>query len=139
MLLQPKKWKHRKQMTPPVTGIAKNGHYVAFGDFWLKSIDNWFVSNRQLEAARKVIVRSIRKIWKMRTRVFPDTPITKGWLEKPMGSGKGEVDKYVARIKRGKILFELGWVNKAIAYECLTKAMHKLSVRTRVVFKGEVR
>ncbi len=139
MLLQPKKRKFRKQMVSPIRWKAKSWRYVAFGDFWLKAMQSWYVSNRQLEAARKVIIRRIKKIGKMWIRVFPHTPITKSWLEMPMGKWKWEVDKYCARVKRWKILFEVGWVNRELAEESLMSATYKLPIKCRFVVKWELR
>ena len=139
MLLQPKRWKFRKQMTPFVKGVSKWWNSVAFWDFWIKSIENWFVSNRELEAVRKVIIRRIRKIWKIRIRVFPDTPITKWWLEMPMWKWKWDVDKFVARIRRGKVLFEMWWIPESLAKECFDKALYKMSLKVRFVKKWEIK
>lgn len=126
-------------MTPHLSGVSKWGTTVSFGTYGLKAVENGFVTNRQIEAARKVIVRRIRKIGKLRIRVFPDTPITKSGLEMPMGKGKGEVDRYAARVKRGKILFEIWGVNEELATECFVKATKKLPLKARVVIKGEIK
>ncbi len=139
MLLQPKKRKYRKQMTPYLRWISKKWNFVSFGDYWIKAIENGFVSNRQIEATRKVIVRRIRKIWKLWIRIFPDTPITKSWLEMPMWKWKWAVDKYVARVKKWKVLFEMWWIPEELAKECFEKASPKLPIKVRFVRKGEVR
>ena len=88
MLLTPKKWKYRKQFVPVLKGKAKNGYYVSHGSFGLKATESGYVSSRQLESARKVMVRQIRKVGKIWFRVFPDVPFTKKGLEMPMGKGK---------------------------------------------------
>jgi large subunit ribosomal protein L16 len=100
MLLTPKRRKHRKQFRPHLKGTATRGNTVAFGDFGLKATTSGVITNKQLEAARKVIVRHTRKTGQIRMRVFPDTPITKKGLEMPMGSGKSDVDGYATPIRR---------------------------------------
>jgi large subunit ribosomal protein L16 len=100
MLLQPKKWKYRKQFVPVLRGKAKNGYTVSFGQYGLKAVESGYLSGRQLEAARKVIIRHVRKVGKIRFRVFPDVPFTKKGLEMPMGKGKGDVSEYKAKVKR---------------------------------------
>ena len=139
MLLTPKRRKHRKQMVKPISGKASRWNKVSFGEFGLKATSSAFITNRQLEAARKVITRNIKKIGKLWIRVFPDVPITKLWLEMPMGKGKWEVEKYASRVKRWKIVFEITGVDKETAEVILTKAAHKLPVTARVVSKGEIK
>ncbi len=138
MLLTPKRRKHRKQMVPNLKGKSTRGSTVAFWEFWLKATTSDYVSNRQLEAARKVIVRHTRKIWKIRFRVFPDVPITKIGLEMPMGKGKGEVDIYKAAVRKGKIILEVSWLDAETAKTVLISASKKISVKTRVVARGEI-
>ncbi len=134
MLLTPKRRKHRKQMIPNLKGKST----VAFWEFWLKATTSDYLSNRQLEAARKVIVRHTRKIWKIRFRVFPDVPFTKMWLEMPMGKGKWDVDIYKAPVRKGKIILEISGLDKEQATKVLSSASKKLSVKTRVVAKWEM-
>lgn len=138
-ILTPKRWKYRKQMRGRITGVATRGNQVAFGDFGLKATTSAYVTNRQLEAARKVIVRYTRKVGKLWFRVFPDVPYTKKGLEMPMGSGKGDVDFYQARVKKGGILFEVSGLDRATAEEAFKMASYKLPMTTRIVEKGEVR
>lgn len=138
MLLTPKRRKHRKQMIPKLKGKNTRGSTVAFGEFWLKATTSEYVSNRQLEAARKVIVRHTRKIGKIRFRVFPDTPFTKMWLEMPMGKGKWDVDIYKAKVRKGKIILEISGLDKEQAIKVLSSASKKLPLKTRVVEKGEM-
>lgn len=138
-ILTPKRWKYRKQMRGRISGVATRGNKVSFGDFGLKATTSAYVSNRQLEAARKVIVRYTRKVGKLWFRVFPDVPYTKKGLEMPMGSGKGDVDHYQARIKKGGILFEVSGLDRATAEEAFKMASYKLPMTTRIVEKGEVR
>lgn len=126
-------------MRSRISGVATRGNKVAFGDYGLKATTSAYVSNRQLEAARKVIVRYTRKVGKLWFRVFPDVPYTKKGLEMPMGSGKGDVDHYQARIKKGGILFEVSGLDRATAEEAFKMASYKLPMTTRIVEKGEVR
>jgi large subunit ribosomal protein L16 len=139
MLLTPKKRKYRKQFRPHLKGAATRGNTVAFGDFGLKATTSGVVTNKQLEAARKVIVRHTRKTGQIRMRVFPDTPITKRGLEMPMGSGKSDVDGYATPIKRGKVLFELSGLPRELAEKVIESASKKLPLKARMVAKGEVR
>ncbi len=138
-LLTPNRWKYRKQHRLRNKWESLRWNYVAFWDFWLKATENTYLTNRQIEAARKVIVRYTRKVWKIWIRVFPDVPYTKKWLEMPMGKGKWDVDKFRARVKRWRVLFEINWVNKTVAQEAFRQASYKLPVWTRLVEKWEVR
>lgn len=135
----PKKWKHRKVHRWRIKWASHRWDYVSFGDFWMKATSNNYLTNRQIEAARKVIVRYTRKVWKIWIRVFPDMPYTKKWLEMPMGKGKWDLEKYVVRVKRWRILFEINWVSRKVADEALKQASYKLPISTRVVEKWEVR
>ncbi len=139
MLLTPKRWKYRKPIIRSITGKAFRGSTVAFGEYWLKATTSAYISNKQIEAARKVIVRSIKKVGKLWIRIFPDQPFTKKWLEMPMGTGKGDVDIYTAQVKKGRILFELSGLPRDIAQETMIKASKKLPVKARFVVKGEIK
>lgn len=139
MLLTPKRWKFRKPIVRSLKGKSTRGASVAFGEYGLKATTSWYVSNKQIEAARKVIVRSVRKVGKIWIRIFPDLPFTKKGLEMPMGSGKGDVDIYTAPVRKGKILFEISGLTQAEAQLTFTKAAKKLSVRARIVGKSEIR
>ncbi|AHB40852.1 hypothetical protein P148_SR1C00001G0037 [candidate division SR1 bacterium RAAC1_SR1_1] len=139
MLLTPKRWKYRKPIIKSLTGKSARGTTVAFGDYGLKATTSAYISNKQIESARKVIVRSIKKVGKIWIRIFPDTPFTKKGLEMPMGTGKGDVDIYTAPVRKGKVLFEVSGLNAAEAHEVLIKASKKLPVKARVVAKGEIR
>jgi large subunit ribosomal protein L16 len=105
----------------------------------MKAVTSGYLSNRQLEAARKVIIRRIKKVGKIWIRVFPDVPITKKGLEMPMGKGKGDVEIYKAAVRKGKIIFEISGVDRKMAEDILTRAGKKLPVKVRVVEKGEIR
>lgn len=122
-----------------ITGAATRGNYVAFGEFWLKAITSSYVTNRQLEAARKVIVRYTRKVGKMWFRVFPDVPYTKKGLEMPMGTGKGDVAIYQARIKKWAVVFEVSGLDRETAKKAFELAGHKLPMKVRLVEKDEIR
>lgn len=139
MLLTPKRRKHRKQMIPSLKGKSTRWCTIAFGEFWLKATTSDYISNRQIESARKVIVRHTRKVWRLRIRVFPDIPFTKKWLEMPMGKGKWDVDIYKAPIRKWKIILEISWIEKELAEKILISAWKKLSVQSRVVAKWEIR
>jgi large subunit ribosomal protein L16 len=114
-------------------GMAKGGKYLAFGSFGLQALDPHWVTSAQIEAARKVITRTVKRAGKMWIRVFPDKPVSKKPLETRMGKGKGAPEFWVAVIKPGKILFELEGVPENIAVESLTQAAAKLPIRCQVV------
>jgi len=139
MLLTPKRWKFRKPIIKSLKGKSCTGTAVSFGDYGLKAVTSDYLTNKQIEAARKVIVRTVRKLGKVWIRIFPDVPFTKKGLEMPMGTGKGEVDMYTAAVRKGKVLFEVSGLTPEQAHETLIKAGKKLPIRTRVVAKGEVR
>ncbi len=139
MLLTPKRWKYRKPIIRQLTGKSPRWTTVAFGEYGLKAITSDYITNKQIEAARKVIVRHIKKVGKMWIRIFPDVPFTKKGLEMPMGTGKGEVDIYTAPVRKGKILFEISGLSREDAQKVLISASKKLPVKARVVEKGEMR
>lgn len=126
-------------MRSRITGASTRGNVVSFGEFGLKALTSSYITNRQLEAARKVIVRYTRKVGKMWIRVFPDVPYTKKGLEMPMGTGKGDVAFYQARVKKWGMLFEVSGLDRATAEEAFNMAWYKLPMKVRLVEKGEVR
>jgi large subunit ribosomal protein L16 len=134
-MLQPKKSKFRKQFRGTRAGVATRGTTVAFGDYGLKALTVGWVSARQLEAARKKITYATKRAGKYWMRVFPDKPITKKPVGVKMGSGKGDIDQYVAVIKPGMVLFEIGGVTPEVAKDAFGKAAHKLSVKTTIISK----
>lgn len=134
-MMQPKKRKYRKEFRGRRRGISIRGSQVQFGEFGLKSVDNAWVTARQLEAARKTISHHTKRAGKLWIRVFPDKPITKKAAGSRMGSGKGDIEQYVAVIRSGCILFELGGLPEGDAQEAFRKAGHKLPVRTLFVTK----
>lgn len=138
MLLTPKRWKHRKQMIPSLKWKSTRGTTVVFWDYWLKAMTSGYISNRQIEAARKVIVRHTKKVGKIWVKIFPDVPFTKMWLEMPMGKGKGDVDIYKAPVRKGKLIFEISWLDKELSEKVLMSASKKLCVKARVVARWEI-
>lgn len=134
-MLQPKKRKYRKDFRGTRSGKSLRGHTIAFGDFGLKAVTCGWLSGRQIEAARKKISATTKRTGKMWIRVFPDKPVTKKGAGVKMGSGKGEIDSYVAVIRPGRILFEVGGVDMATAAEALRKAGHKIPMKTVFISK----
>ena len=133
MFLMPKRVKYRKLQKGQRRGIATSGADLAFGEFGLKSMDNGWLKNNQIEAARVIIARQLHKGGNLWIRAFPDKSITKKPAEVRMGKGKGDLDHWVAVIKRGKILFELGGVPEEYARHCFRIVAYKLPLRTRFV------
>jgi large subunit ribosomal protein L16 len=136
-MLIPKKVKHRKHHRGSSKGKAMSGNYVAFGSFGLKSMENSWVTSRQIEAARRAMTRYIQRGGKIWIRIFPDKPITSHGNESPMGAGKGAVDHFVAVVQKGRVLFEMDGVTSAQAQEAMRLASHKLPVKTRFVTKEQ--
>jgi large subunit ribosomal protein L16 len=134
-MLQPKKRKYRKDFRGKMRGNAQRGNSVDFGEYALKAMSRGWVSSRQIESARKTIQHHTKRAGKLWIRVFPDKPITGKPAGSRMGSGKGDIEEYVAVVKPGKILFELAGVPEDIAREAMRKASHKISVKTRYVNK----
>jgi large subunit ribosomal protein L16 len=136
-MLMPKRVKYRKQMRGRMKGKASRGAEVHFGEWGLKALEPGWVSARQLEAARRAIVRATRRRGKVWIRVFPDKPITQRAAESRMGKGKGNVEFWAAVVKPGRILFEVGGMPEDIALESLLRAKYKLSVKTKIVAAHE--
>lgn len=134
-MLQPKKMKYRKMFKGRRAGLSQRGAEVSFGDFGLKAVECGWFSARQIEAARRTITHHTKRLGKMWIRVFPDKPITQKPGNVKMGGGKGDVKEYVAVIKPGRVLFELGGVREDIAREALRKAAHKIPVKTVFIVK----
>jgi large subunit ribosomal protein L16 len=135
---QPKRTKYRKQFKGSNAGLSLRGSTVAFGDYGLKSTDRARVTAREIEAARRAMARYVKRGGQIWIRVFPDVPITKKPLEVRMGSGKGNVEYWVAKVRPGKVLFEMEGVTEDIAREAFRLAGAKLSVATSFV-KRQVR
>ena len=136
-LLIPKKVPHRKVRNGKNEGIATRCNTVAFGDFGLMSLDNERVNSRQIEAARQAITRYIKRGGKIWIRIFPHTPVSKKPLDVKMGSGKGEPQYYVAKVKAGTVMFEIADVTEEQAREALRLASHKLPVKCKIIKKEE--
>ena len=132
-MLMPRKVKHRKQQRGRLTGAAKGGTEVTFGDFGIQATEPGWLTARQIEAARIAMTRHVRRGGKIWIRVFPDKPITKKPAETRMGSGKGNPEGWVSVIKPGRILFEMDGVGVDTAREAMRLAAHKLPVKTRFV------
>ncbi len=134
MLLQPRKMKHRKWQRGRSKGrIDTRGTELSFGSFGLKSLGSKWLSANQIESARRVILRALKKKGEIWVRIFPYKPITSKGTEFPMGGGKGVVDHYVFPIKPGRIIFELDGVKEDMAREVLEKAANKLPIKTKFV------
>lgn len=134
-LLQPKRSKHRKVFKGKRGGIATRGDALSFGTFGIKSMTAGFISARQIESARRAMAHFTQRGGRIWIRIFPDKPVTKHPAESRMGSGKGDVEGYVAVVKPGQLIFEMGAVTKDIAAEALRLASHKLPVDTKFVEK----
>ncbi len=138
MFLQPNKTKFRKQQKGRVKGEATSGNTLVFGDYGLQALKGCWLTQRQLEAGRVAIVRTAKKGIKLWIRVFPDKPFTKKPLETRMGKGKGNVEGYVAVVKRGKIIYEITNVPEDVAIQSLKFASQKLPIPTRIVKRKEI-
>ncbi|NOX60396.1 MAG: 50S ribosomal protein L16 [Chloroflexi bacterium] len=136
-MLMPKRFKYRKQHRGRMKGKAWRGSTVAFGEYGLQALEPAWITSRQIEAARRAIVRHIRRGGKVWIRIFPDKPVTKRAAETRMGSGKGSVDHYVAVVKPGRIMFELAGVPEEAAREAFRLAAHKLPIATQFVTRTE--
>ena len=130
-MLMPKRVKYRKQMRGRMKGRASRGTNVDFGDYGLQALEPGWVTARQIEAARRALVRFMRRLGKVWIRIFPDKPVTKRAAETRMGKGKGAVDHWVAVVKPGRILFEISGVDEEGAREAMRLASHKLAIKTK--------
>lgn len=136
-MLMPKRVKFRKQHRGRMRGKAQRGSSIAFGTYGLQALEPHWLTSRQIEAARRAIVRYVRRGGKLWIRVFPDKPVTMRAAETRMGSGKGAVDHWVAVVKPGRILFEMAGVREDQAREALRLAAHKLPIRTQFVIRDD--
>jgi large subunit ribosomal protein L16 len=136
-MLLPKRVKYRKTMRGKVSGNETRGTQVAFGSFGLKTLESGWITSRQIEAVRVTLSRTMKRDGKIWIRIFPDKPITKKPAETRMGSGKGSPEFWVAVVKPGRIMFEIGGVALPIAEEALRLASHKLPVKTKMVTRPD--
>lgn len=132
-MLMPKRVKFRKQQRGRMKGKAQRGSNIAFGEYGLKAMEPAWITARQIEAARIAITRSIKRGGRVWIRIFPDKPFTEKPAETRMGKGKGNPEYWVAVVKPGRILFELGGVEEEVAREAMRLAAHKLPIKTRFV------
>jgi large subunit ribosomal protein L16 len=132
-MLIPRRVKHRKQHHPNRHGAAKGGTTIAFGDYGIQALEPAYVTNRQIESARIAMTRYMKRGGKVWINIYPDRPLTKKPAETRMGSGKGSPEWWIANVKPGRVLFELSFPNEVVAREALTRAIHKLPMKCRIV------
>ena len=137
-MLMPKRVKYQKQMRGRMKGKATRGTDVTFGDYGLQALEPGWVTARQIEAARRALVRYMRRRGKVWIRIFPDKPVTQKAAETRMGKGKGAVDHWVAVVKPGRILFEISGVTDEGAREAMRLASHKLSIKTKFAVRDSL-
>ena len=136
-MLQPRRVKYRKHHRGKRRGMANGGSQLAFGDYGIKAMQAAWITSRQIEAARRAITHEARRGGQVWIRIFPDKSVTARPAESRMGSGKGIVDHWVAVVKRGRILFEVGGRPQDVAYEALRLAQHKLPIDTKIISRSE--
>ena len=136
-MLIPRKVKHRKQHHPGRSGQATGGTVVSFGEFGIQALTPAYVTNRQIESARIALTRHIKRGGKVWINVYPDRPLTKKPAETRMGSGKGSPEWWVANVKPDRVLFEVAGVEESLAREALTRAIHKLPLKARIIKREE--
>ena len=132
-MLMPKKTKCRKAFKGRRRGMARGGTEVSFGDYGLQALESSYITSRQIEAARITITRTMKRGGKVWINIFPHKPVTRKPAEVRMGSGKGNVEYYVAQVKRGRVMFEVSGVSEEVAKEAMRKAGHKLPINTKFV------
>lgn len=137
-MLMPKRTKYRKQQKGRNRGLSYRGNTVSFGDFGLMALEPAWITSRQIEATRRTITGYVKRGGKVWIRIFPDKPVTQKPAETRMGGGKGSVDHWVAVVKPGRVMFELGGVREDIAREALRRAAQKLPVQCKIVTRDEV-
>lgn len=136
-MLMPKRVKHRRVHRGRMKGKATRGNYIAYGDYGLQALEPAWITSNQIEAARVAMTRFIKRGGNVWIKIFPDKPVTKKPAETRMGSGKGAPEFWVAVVKPGRVLFEIGGVSEEIAREALRLASHKLPVKCRIIARGE--
>ncbi|NNN10348.1 MAG: 50S ribosomal protein L16 [Acidimicrobiaceae bacterium] len=136
-MLMPRKVKHRKQQRGRMSGMAKGGSEIAFGQFAIQALEPGWISARQIEAARIAMTRHVKRGGKVWIRVFPDKPVTKKPAETRMGSGKGNPEFWVAVVKPGRVMFELAGVSEELARAAMERAIQKLPIKARFIVQDE--
>ena len=136
-MLMPRKVRHRKVQRGRMTGAAKGGTRVAFGDYGIQALEPGWLTNRQIEAARIAMTRHIKRGGKVWITVFPDKPVTQKPAETRMGSGKGNPEFWVAVVRPGRVLFELSYPNEEVARSAMSKAIQKLPIKARIISRDE--
>ena len=136
-MLMPRRVKYRKKQRGRKTGMAGRGNSVTFGEYGLKALEPYWITSRQIEAARIAMTRYIKRGGKVWIRIFPDKPVTKKPAETRMGKGKGSPEYWVAVVKPGRVMFELAGVSEDIAKEAMRLAAHKLPIKTKFVGRQE--
>ncbi|MFA5513848.1 MAG: 50S ribosomal protein L16 [Sphaerochaetaceae bacterium] len=137
-MLSPKRIKYRKKQRGKVDGVATRGNYLAFGEYGLIAAEPKWITNRQIEAARIAMTRHIKRGGKVWIRIFPDMPYTKKPAETRQGKGKGNPDGWVAVVKTGAVMFEMGGVQEELAREALRLAASKLPIKTKFIMRREM-
>jgi large subunit ribosomal protein L16 len=136
-MLQPKRTKYRKAFKGRISGNSKGGYSLSFGSYGLKALEPERVTSRQIEATRRAVTREMKRQGKVWIRIFPDTPVTAKPIEVRMGKGKGSVDRWVARVAPGRILFEIEGVPEEVALQALKLGAAKLPVKTKIIKRIE--
>jgi len=136
-MLVPKRTKYRKVRKGRITGVATSGNMIAYGEYALQAQDQYRITARQIEASRQAMTRYIQRGGKIWIRVFPHIPVTRKPLDVKMGSGKGNPEFFVAKVKPGTILFEMQGVSEATAREAMRLAAHKLPIKTRFIVRED--
>jgi|TARA_B110000444_G_scaffold240557_1_gene256036 large subunit ribosomal protein L16 len=136
-MLQPKRTKFRKQFKGRIHGLAKGGSVINFGSYGLKAIEPERITSRQIEAARRALTRHMKRQGRVWIRIFPDIPVTAKPIEVRMGKGKGSVDRWVAKVKPGRVMFEVDGVAEDVAKEALRLAAMKLAVKCRFIVRED--
>ncbi len=137
-MLMPRKVAHRKHHRGRMSGLAKGGDHLAFGEYGIQALEPGWLSARQIEAARIAMTRAIKRGGKVWINIFPDKPVTKKPAETRMGSGKGNPEFWVAVVRPGRVLFELSYPNEEVARTALAKAIQKLPIKARIISREEV-
>ena len=137
-MLMPKRTKHRKEHRGRMSGVAKGGTEVTFGEYGLQALEAGWITARQIEASRVAITRAVKRGGKVWINIFPHKPVTQKPAETRMGSGKGNPEFWVAVVKPGRVMFELAGVDEELARDAMRKASHKLPIKTRFVTREEL-